>query len=78
MSRNRRGFLTAAILASPGAMRRKVIGLAVGVPILIALNLTRLVHLFSLGVYHPEAFTLAHDIVTLQWASLGTLRDGEA
>jgi LysM repeat protein/ribosomal protein L40E len=23
------------------------------------------------------AFTLAHDIVTLQWASLGTLRDGE-
>jgi len=24
------------------------------------------------------AFTLAHDIVTLQWASLGTLRDGEA
>ncbi len=24
------------------------------------------------------AFTLAHDIVTLQWASLGVLRDGEA
>lgn len=24
------------------------------------------------------AFTLAHDVVTLQWASLGTLRDGEA
>ena len=24
------------------------------------------------------AFTLAHDIVTLQWASLGTLREGEA
>ena len=24
------------------------------------------------------AFTLAHDAVTLQWASLGTLRDGEA
>jgi LysM repeat protein len=23
------------------------------------------------------AFTLAHDVVTLQWASLGTLRDGE-
>ncbi len=23
------------------------------------------------------AFTLAHDIITLQWASLGTLRDGE-
>ena len=24
------------------------------------------------------AFTLAHDSITLQWASLGTLRDGEA
>ncbi|MCZ7550208.1 MAG: hypothetical protein M5U11_13830 [Anaerolineales bacterium] len=23
------------------------------------------------------AFTLAHDVVTLQWASLGTLREGE-
>ena len=56
-------FLAAAILASPGAMRRKVIGLAVGVPVLIALNLTRLVHLFSLGVYHPEAFDLAHGVL---------------
>ena len=28
--------------------------------------------------FDGAAFTLAHDIVTLQWASLGVLRDGEA
>ena len=53
-------FLTVSILASPGTLRRKFVGLAVGLPILIALNLTRLVHLFYLGVHNPTAFDLAH------------------
>lgn len=56
-------FLATAILAYPGPLRRKIIGLAVGVPVLIALNLTRLVHLFYLGVRHPAAFDLAHSVL---------------
>lgn len=57
------GFLATAILAYPGPLRRKIIGLVVGVPVLIALNLTRLVHLFYLGVYHPAAFDLGHSVL---------------
>jgi exosortase H (IPTLxxWG-CTERM-specific) len=56
-------FLTTAILASPGPWRRKLVGLVVGVPLLIALNLTRLVHLFYVGVYHPAAFDFAHTVL---------------
>jgi exosortase H (IPTLxxWG-CTERM-specific) len=56
-------FLTTAILAYRGSLRRKIIGLAVGIPILIALNLTRLVHLFYLGVHQPAAFDFAHGIL---------------
>ena len=56
-------FLTASILASPGSLRRKLSGLAVGVSILIGLNLTRLVHLFHIGVHNPAAFDLAHTVV---------------
>lgn len=63
-------LLTAAILASPGTLRGKIIGLAVGAPILIALNLIRLVHLFYLGVYHPVAFDFAH---TVLWEALSIL-----
>ncbi len=57
------GFLTTAILAYPGPLRRKIIGLVVAVPILIALNLTRLVHLFYLGVHDPAAFDFAHSVL---------------
>ncbi len=60
-------FLTVSILAYPGSLRRKYIGLAVGVPILIGLNLARLVHLFYLGVYNPAAFNFAHAVL---WEAL--------
>lgn len=53
-------LFTASILASPGTLRRKCVGIAVGAPILVALNLTRLVHLFNLGVHNPSAFNAAH------------------
>ena len=57
------GFLTTGILAYPGRWRRKLVGLVVGVPVLIALNLTRLVHLFYLGVHNPAAFDFAHAVM---------------
>jgi exosortase H (IPTLxxWG-CTERM-specific) len=57
------GFLTTGILAYPGPWRKKLVGLVVGVPVLIALNLTRLVHLFYVGVHNPAAFDFAHSVM---------------
>ncbi len=55
--------LAILILAHPGTWRQKFLGLAVGIPLLVALNLVRLVHLFTLGVHSPGAFALAHGVV---------------
>jgi exosortase/archaeosortase family protein len=56
-------ILTSCITAFPASWRCKGIGLASGVPLLIALNLVRLVHLFYLGAHAPAAFDLAHRVV---------------
>ena len=56
-------FLTVAMLAYPRPLMRKLCGLAVGVSVMWALNLTRLVHLFYVGVYNPTAFDVAHTII---------------
>ena len=56
--------LAVAILASPGTRGAKQRGLAVGVPLVLAVNLLRLVHLFYLGIHAPRHFVLAH---TLLW-----------
>jgi exosortase/archaeosortase family protein len=56
-------FLTVAILAYPATRSRKAVGLALGVPILISLNLMRLVHLYCVGVNSPTTFDFAHDYI---------------
>jgi exosortase/archaeosortase family protein len=53
----------ACILAYPGTWHTKRVGIAFGVPLLWMVNLLRLVHLFYLGVYIPEAFAPAHEVV---------------
>lgn len=55
-------FLSVSIVAYPGTLRRKCLGLGIGILLLLMLNLTRLVHLFYLGVHHPTAFDVAHTI----------------
>jgi exosortase/archaeosortase family protein len=60
-------FLAVSILAYRGPLRCKFVGLAAGLPILVTLNFTRLVHLFYIGVYNPAAFDIAHTIV---WETL--------
>jgi exosortase/archaeosortase family protein len=55
-------LLAIAILAYPRSMKHKLWGLAVGVSVLLVLNLTRLVHLFYVGVYDPAAFNLTHTV----------------
>lgn len=62
------GFLPAVtfivcILACSGTPGGKLAGIAFGVPVLIAVNLLRLVHLFYLGVYFPAAFGFAHELL---------------
>jgi exosortase H (IPTLxxWG-CTERM-specific) len=66
-------FLTTAILAYPGRWRRKLVGLVISVPVLILLNLTRLVHLFYLGVHRPTAFDFAHSVLWEGVVILATL-----
>jgi exosortase/archaeosortase family protein len=56
-------FLIAAILAYPRPVISKIWGLVVGVSVLMVINLTRLVHLFYLGVYYPAAFDFVHTIL---------------
>lgn len=41
-------------------LRRRMIVLAVGFPLLLGLNLIRLVHLFYVGVHEPSAFEFVH------------------
>lgn len=57
--------LAVSILAHPTRSRRsKLVGLALGIPLLVLLNLVRLVHLFLIGVYSPGLFDVAH---TFAW-----------
>jgi exosortase/archaeosortase family protein len=55
--------LTVAIVASPGARAAKTWGLLVGVPLVLAVNLLRLAHLFYIGIHAPWRFALAHSVV---------------
>lgn len=57
------GLLIVATSAYPGRLWRKLQALALGIPLLLGLNLIRLLHLFYLGVHRPEAFHLAHQVV---------------
>jgi exosortase H (IPTLxxWG-CTERM-specific) len=52
--------LGAAILAYPAPPRSKLIGLAVGIAAIQALNLVRIVSLFYIGQWSREVFEWAH------------------
>ena len=56
-------FLSVSILVYPGGLRTKAVGLAVGVPLLVVLNLIRLVHLFYVGIQNPALFDFAHSVL---------------
>ena len=53
-------MLTAAILAYPAALGRKIIGLVLGCVAIQALNLVRIVSLFYLVQWSARAFEFAH------------------
>jgi len=66
-------ILTASIFASPGPLRFKFCGLAMGVPVLLAVNLFRLVYLFYVGIYIPAAFDFSHSVLGESLLILATL-----
>jgi archaeosortase B (VPXXXP-CTERM-specific) len=53
-------IFSAAVLAFPTRLRAKVIGLAVGAPILYAFNVLRIAFLLIVGRYYPSVFDFAH------------------
>lgn len=55
-------MLGAAVTAYPTEGRLRLVGLALGIPALLGVNLVRLVHLFYLGVHQPEWFPAAHKV----------------
>lgn len=57
----------AAVVAYPSRWRKKLVGAALGVPALLLVNLIRLVSLFYIGHWFPDAFETAHLLV---WQSL--------
>jgi exosortase H (IPTLxxWG-CTERM-specific) len=59
--------LVAAILAFPAPWQRKLVGLAVGIVAVQALNIVRVISLFYLGQWNFDAFEFAHRYV---WQAL--------
>lgn len=57
------GIYAAAVLAFPVRGRLQARGMIIGLPLLLGLNLLRLAHLFHLGVFEPEVFSLAHKVI---------------
>ena len=55
--------MVVAIFASPASIAARAAGLAVAVPLVLILNVVRLVHLFYLGVYAPQSFAMAHEVL---------------
>ncbi|HWB60940.1 MAG TPA: archaeosortase/exosortase family protein [Chthoniobacteraceae bacterium] len=61
-------LFTAAVLVFPAAWRRKIAGILVGLPLLMALNLLRIMTLYILGAHFSAGvFDIAHEDI---WAIL--------
>jgi exosortase/archaeosortase family protein len=54
-------LFVSAVLAFPSTWRRRGIALAVGLPALVALNVTRICLLYFVGVHAPDRFAVAHE-----------------
>ena len=86
-------FFTAAVLVFPVPFSKKLPGVLIGIPLLLALNLVRIMSLFVLGVHFPGIFDMAHEqiwaiiliaasiilfITWMRWAGPVTLRQPDA
>ena len=53
-------LFVAAVLAFAAPTAKKLSALAVGIPLLVSLNLVRIVSLFLVGVHYPDLFHTMH------------------
>jgi exosortase H (IPTLxxWG-CTERM-specific) len=53
-------LFAAAVLAFPASVRDRLVGLAIGLPSIQAINISRLLSLFLLGVHRPDWFSVWH------------------
>lgn len=51
---------TAAVLAFPTSIKKRAVGIAFGIPLLVLLNMTRLICLAFVGIYSAESFEFVH------------------
>ncbi len=60
-------FFTAAVLVFPVPPLKKCAGVLIGLPLLLALNLVRIMSLFFVGLRYPGVFDVWHEEI---WAFL--------
>ncbi len=58
-------FFSAAVLVFPVPFAKKAAGMLIGLPLLMALNLVRIVSLYLVGVHFPKFFDFVHEEI---WA----------
>ena len=51
---------TAAVLAFPTSMKKRAVGIAFGISLLVLLNMARLICLAFVGIYSAESFEFVH------------------
>lgn len=52
-----------AVVAYPSSMKAKGIGIALGIVVLTAINLVRIINLFLIGSAYPQYLEIAHLLV---------------
>jgi exosortase H (IPTLxxWG-CTERM-specific) len=53
-------LFVAAVLAFPGTLRKRIIGVALGIPVLVGVNVVRICSLYYIGIHSPKAFEFFH------------------
>ena len=54
-------LFVSAVLAFPAGWRRRLLAVAVGLPVLVLLNVLRICALYAVGVHAPDLFAVAHE-----------------
>ena len=67
-----------AVALYPATARLRIRAVALGLPLLFALNLLRMVHLMGVGIKTPVWFDFAHDVAWPEYASGGSYLDRES
>jgi exosortase/archaeosortase family protein len=66
-------FYVAAVIAIQTSLRSKLVGLLAGVPLLVLLNLVRIIALSVVSAHYPEHFETAHIVVGQTAFIVGTV-----